>query len=323
MSSAVMLKALYDAYDVKIEGYEYDAENNRIAVTTGARRTEYVINTQPELSQILQSKTYEVDKEDTAKTTYYYYGKGLLAQENSNGYLTYHFNNVGSTMVVTDADGEVTAKYNYSPYGELLEGEYNTNIPFLYNGQFGVMTDGNGLYYMRARYYNVDIKRFINQDVLIGTLERISSLNRFAYVEGNPVSFLDPFGLERSIYDDWHDYLQEMMTFYTIVSMAITTLTSPLPENVKNSKPALAVAIALLIDVLWVASMDIGVCIGRAWEGVLESDYNKIDTSYRMMGEVLDSVVLAISTYLLDDWCDTDVFGYLEGISSLLQTYGR
>ena len=50
---------------------------------------------------------------------------------------------------------------------------------------------------MRARYYNVEIKRFINQDVLLGVLERVSSLNRYAYVEGNPISYLDPFGLDR------------------------------------------------------------------------------------------------------------------------------
>ena len=205
--------------------YEYDAENNRITVTTGTKRTEYVVNTQPELSQVLQSKTYEVDKEDTATTTYYYYGKGLLAQENSNGYLTYHFNNVGSTMAVTAVDGEVTAKYNYSPYGELLEGEYDENIPFLYNGQFGVMTDGNGLYYMRARYYNVDIKRFINQDVLIGTLERISSLNRFSYVEGNPISFLDPFGLEPYDTTEMHDIM-------TCVGLVVSAVTLVYPNSV-------------------------------------------------------------------------------------------
>ena len=48
----------------------------------------------------------------------------------------------------------------------MIDGEYDENVQFLYNGQFGVTTDGNGLYYVRARYYNVDIKRFINQDVL-------------------------------------------------------------------------------------------------------------------------------------------------------------
>ncbi|MCI8669794.1 MAG: hypothetical protein HFI34_09805, partial [Lachnospiraceae bacterium] len=43
-------------------------------------------------------------------------------------------------------------------------------IRFLYNGRYGVVTDENGLYYMRARYYNVDIKRFINQDVVEGSI---------------------------------------------------------------------------------------------------------------------------------------------------------
>ena len=37
-------------------------------------------------------------------------------------------------------------------------------------------TDGNGLYYMRARYYNESVKRFINQDVLAGTVADSPSL---------------------------------------------------------------------------------------------------------------------------------------------------
>ena len=63
--------------------------------------------------------------------------------------------------------------------GRITAGEkYNLthdNIPFLYNGQYGVTTDSNGLYYMRASFYNVEIKRFINQDVLHGVLERVST----------------------------------------------------------------------------------------------------------------------------------------------------
>ena len=59
------------------------------------------------------------------------------------------------------------------------------------------MTDSNGLYYMRARYYNPEIKRFINQDVLLGSISSGQSLNRYAYVNGNPVSYIDPFGLSR------------------------------------------------------------------------------------------------------------------------------
>ena len=48
---------------------------------------------------------------------------------------------------------------------------------------------------MRQRYYNPDIKRFINRDVVRGTLGNSQSLNRYSYVQGNPISLTDPFGL--------------------------------------------------------------------------------------------------------------------------------
>ena len=69
-----------------------------------------------------------------------------------------------------------------------------TSTPFLYNGRDGVMTDANGFYYMRARYYNPDILRFINRDVLLGSVTDTLSLNRYFYVKGNPVIYIDPSG---------------------------------------------------------------------------------------------------------------------------------
>ena len=74
---------------------------------------------------------------------------------------------------------------------------------FLYNGELGVATDSNGLYYMRARYYNPEIKRFINQDVMTGSIVNTPTLNRYAYVNGNPISLNDPFGL--SPFLNWLD----------------------------------------------------------------------------------------------------------------------
>jgi len=58
------------------------------------------------------------------------------------------------------------------------------------------MTEGNGLYYMRARFYSAAMKRFVNQDVLLGNLSEGQTLNRFAFVTGQPVNLVDPFGLE-------------------------------------------------------------------------------------------------------------------------------
>ena len=112
-------------------------------------------------------------------------------------YLQYHYNNLGSTTMVTDITGAVKARFQYGTYGELLSAN-NLCLKFLYNGKYGVATDENGLYYMRARYYNVSIKRFINRDVVTGSISNSQSLNRYSYVQGNPINLLDPFGLSPS-----------------------------------------------------------------------------------------------------------------------------
>ncbi|MBB3152558.1 RHS repeat-associated protein [Paenibacillus endophyticus] len=90
-----------------------------------------------------------------------------------------------------------------SNFGESLGHEGESEQPFRYNGRDGVMRDPNGLYHMRARYYNPEIKRFINRDVLSGSVGNGQTLNRYAYVNGNPVSYVDPFGLSRDRDSIW------------------------------------------------------------------------------------------------------------------------
>jgi hypothetical protein len=53
------------------------------------------------------------------------------------------------------------------------------------------MTDASGLLYMRARYYNPNICRFVNPD----PAGFAGGLNWYAFADGNPISLLDPFGL--------------------------------------------------------------------------------------------------------------------------------
>ena len=171
--------------------YAYDAENNRISKTVDKVKTEYVIDSTGSLTRVLTAST-------DGKTTYFVYGIGLISQEDDSEVLFYHFNNIGSTEAVTSLDGKIKEKFEYGPYGELTS-ENKCGIIFLYNGEYGVSTDENGLYYMRARYYNPEIKRFINQDVLTGSIIDSPSLNRYAYVEGNPISLADPFGLSPAI----------------------------------------------------------------------------------------------------------------------------
>ncbi len=183
--------------------YRYDAENQRLGVSVDGQETRYVINSLPVLSQVL------VRTQPDGTQTYYVYGLGLIGQEKQGQYLTYHFDFRGSTVALTDETGQVVERFQYSPYGFLLRGEASTT-PFLFNGMYGVMTDSNGLYYMRARYYHSEIRRFVNQDVLLGNLVEGQTLNRYAYVTGRPVSFVDPFGLSGEGVDEpgfWESFI--------------------------------------------------------------------------------------------------------------------
>ena len=178
-------------------------------------REEYVIDTvSASLSRILVMTSYKKAANGSfAKSgrTIYTYGSGLISEATGDIVLYHHYNNLGSTMKLTDARGNVAASYTYGTYGELLSGNA-TMTRFLYNGRCGVITDDNGLYYMRQRYYNPEIKRFVNQDVVTGSITNSQSLNLYSYVQGNPVSYTDPFGLSplSGLFTDgnfWHGVL--------------------------------------------------------------------------------------------------------------------
>ena len=168
--------------------YTYNAEDVRIRNKRSGTETTYVYNTNCRLSQLLQKNT-------DGFITKYVYGLGLIGEEKCGEFKTYHFDYRGSTVAITNASGSVIDTLKYDTYGNVLEHIGNSYVIFGYNGRDGVVTDNNGLIYMRARYYSPELHRFINADVLHGEISDSTSLNRYSYVNGNPVSFVDPFGL--------------------------------------------------------------------------------------------------------------------------------
>jgi len=168
--------------------YAYDPAGNRVATTNGGTVTKFVINPNAALSQVLM-------RIQNGVTNYYVYGAGLLYEvtetTNSSTTLTYHYDYRGSTVALTDSNGIPTDRIEYSAYGTTTYRAGTNDTPFQFNGRYGVQTDANGLLYMRARYYNPYICRFINPD----PAGFAGGLNFYAYANGNPVSYLDPFGL--------------------------------------------------------------------------------------------------------------------------------
>ena len=201
--------------------YTYNAEDVRIRNLCADEDTTYTYNTNAKLSMLLMKTTNGV-------VTKYVYGKGLIGEEVSGAFKTYHFDCRGSTIAITDTSGNITDTFAYDTYGKLISRTGISEIIFGYNGRDGVVTDDNGLIYMRARYYSPNMKRFINADIIPGKLSNAITLNRFAYANGNPVSFVDPFGLSA----------ERCLTAANCYSTRNTTLplVDSLSLNVENDK---------------------------------------------------------------------------------------
>ena len=163
----------------------YDAINNRIGQTYGTNSTVFVVNPNAKLPQVLMRIKNGV-------TNYYVYGAGLLYQvtETATGTntLTYHYDYRGSTIALTADNGTATDRIEYSAYATMTYRAGTSDTPFLFNGRYGVQTDPNGLLYMRARYYNPYLCRFLNPDPSGFS----GGLNFYAYDSGNPISGVDP-----------------------------------------------------------------------------------------------------------------------------------
>ena len=168
--------------------YTYNAEDIRIRNLCANNDTTYSYDTNCKLSRLLCKTTNEV-------VTKYVYGKGLIGEEIGNAFKTYHFDARGSTTAITDINGHIIDAFAYDTYGTMILHSGSSEVIFLFGGIDGIISDANGLCYMRARYYSPEMKRFVNSDIVAGEISNSVTLNRFAYANGNPVSFVDPIGL--------------------------------------------------------------------------------------------------------------------------------
>jgi RHS repeat-associated protein len=124
------------------------------------------------------------------------YGIGPIARIDAAGNAAvFHFDTLGNTVALTSLDGALTDRYSYDPWGRLAGRTGSTPNPFTFHGQLGVVDDGNGLYYMRARYYAPELMRFTQADPMFaGSMLDPQSLNRYIFALDNPIVLADPNG---------------------------------------------------------------------------------------------------------------------------------
>jgi len=98
---------------------------------------------------------------------------------------------LGSLVATTDSAGGVQSEVTYEPFGAT---EISSPSPaYRFTGR--EHDEPLYLYYYRARYYHTDLQRFISEDPIEFDG---GDVNLYVYVANNPLSFIDPLGLDKN-----------------------------------------------------------------------------------------------------------------------------
>jgi len=152
----------------------------------------------------------------SATEAVYLYGLDILAQQQSER-LYYAHDGLGSVRQLLDSTGDLETNYAYDPFGVPVVGGEVSN-PYQFTGE---AWDGDvELLYLRARYYQPEVGRFVTKDPWMGDVWRPGTLNRYLYVRNNPVSRADPEGLNGHGPDPLCPECQEAMPGYSVFQAA-------------------------------------------------------------------------------------------------------
>ena len=148
----------------------------------------------------------------------------------------FHKDERGNVIAISDGNGTIYERYRYRVYGEheVLNADFTPKStaavsPFLWGGS--LYEPETNLYWMRNRYYHIDMHRFINQDP-IGIWGDANNLgNGFAYVAGMVIEASDPTGLWKAIENaNLEDLLQKTKDLEELVDEAFREATNSQEE---------------------------------------------------------------------------------------------
>jgi RHS repeat-associated protein len=170
--------------------YKYDAGGRRIEKTINGTTTKYLYDG--------ADIVLEMNGSDVATA---YYIRTLNIDEplarveldsggNVTGIRFYLADALGSIIALTDENGDIKTRYNYTPFGEPeVIGESSGN-PFMFAAR--EYDSETGLLHERHRDYSPILGRYISEDP-IGFAG--GDINFYVRVGNNPVNFTDPWGL--------------------------------------------------------------------------------------------------------------------------------
>ncbi|WP_155949902.1 DUF2380 domain-containing protein [Xanthomarina gelatinilytica] len=175
---------------------QYDAYGNRVQKnilqsTTTPETKRYVWD-------IINNNVIKEYNPTTNEQVFYVYGaSGLEFSVTPSGLITNYFHGDirGSVVFRSNPQGYIAFNHfnKYDDFGNVVTQQTTDTETFglfTYLGKYGIMNDvttHNGLYYIKARYYDAKLGRFLTQDPIWST-------NLYPYAENNPISGIDKTG---------------------------------------------------------------------------------------------------------------------------------
>ena len=165
--------------------FTYDAEGLRTGKTVNGEKTVYVWDGDQVVMEL--SKGGAVQKR-------YIRGNDLVyADKGENTEKTYYVTDMhGNVVQLLDESGNVTKTYEYDSFGNEVKPEKKDENPYRYCGEY--YDKETEEVYLRARYYEPGVGRFITRDTYTGESDEPLSLHLYTYCENDGVNAWDPSG---------------------------------------------------------------------------------------------------------------------------------
>ncbi len=165
-----------DGAIIDIDTYTYDGNGIRTSKTVDGVTTNFI-----------NDGAYVVGEVSGDSIIKYTYGTGLISINNNGTVGYYHTDEHGNVSAISDTSRKVVADYDFDAFGNETVSTDTYYNPMRYCGEYFDAETGN--IYLRARYYDPSIGRFISEDpIKDGT-------NWYVYCSNNPIAFVDPSGL--------------------------------------------------------------------------------------------------------------------------------